>query len=87
MIDFENPDWLEFYNELTPEQKKTVANIVSYTKKSERERCAKIAEEEASGRDYQRSDANAQNNKRMARDFESMKIEAVQIASLIRSTS
>lgn len=51
---------------------------------AERERCAKIADDAASGRDWQRSDANAHNDKRAARDFESMKFEAIEIASAIR---
>lgn len=51
---------------------------------AERERCARIADDEAAGRDWQRAEANAHNAKREARDFETMKIEAVHIASAIR---
>lgn len=62
-----------------------IAKAIHDAVMAERERCARIADDEASGRDWQRADANAQNDKRAARDFESMKIEAVQIASAIRA--
>jgi len=64
----------------------TVANCMPIMNAlvAERERCAAIADIAASGRDWQRADANAQNDKRAARDFESMKIEALEIAYAIR---
>lgn len=74
--DGQEPDWLLYL---------AIAKAIHDAVMAERERCARIADDEASGRDWQRADANAQNDKRAARDFESMKIEAVQIASAIRA--
>ena len=51
------------------------------------EEAAKIADDEAEGRRWQKSDAGAHNDRRAARDFETMMIEAVQIASMIRALS
>lgn len=64
--------------------KLAIAKAINDAVMAERERCAKIADDAAAGRDWQRSDANAHNDKRAARDFETMKFEAIEIASTIR---
>lgn len=52
---------------------------------AERTRCAKIADDAVAGRSRQMATANARNDRKAARDFESMKFEAIEIAAAIRS--
>jgi len=79
-------DYLDLSDSRNAQLARLVAQVIHDAVMAERERCARIADDEATGRDWQRADANAQNDKRAARDFETMKIEAVQIASAIRAT-
>lgn len=51
---------------------------------AERERCAKVADAAVKGRAHQQIDAVDNGDRRAARDFETMKFEAVQIAAAIR---
>ncbi len=51
-----------------------------------REECAKVADREAEGRRVQMGNANAMKDRKAARDYESMAIAAVHIATAIRAS-
>ncbi|KQS79079.1 hypothetical protein ASG25_10865 [Rhizobium sp. Leaf384] len=52
---------------------------------AERERCAKIADAAKEGRQRQEDDAMENGAKRAARDFQTMRFQAVEIAAAIRA--